>query len=559
MKKIYSLLCVLLGSTALFAQNPQAFQKGGTVDFTPASRTEQHSADRGPAAPTVQYTNDVIIHSATGFDQRRVRISVAFNGWLYAAYSTVDSTMTQGGITILSSRNNGITWNVIDQYSPTNTRYPVLDIVVAGTDTNNLVLYVAAVNYNTVSGNYILFVDRYNATAGIFAGSNFNYSTGTRKIYDVGIASDYRSPAVGASPYSLGMIYSCYSATLDSVCFVGSVDGGGSWSVRQTVASTSYYNGKISIAYGRSNSASNGRYFAAWEQRGSSSARTGHIYAGHCVSTVNGAWNTPVCLDSVSSSMINLCCNPEMAVQYNMTDNDSGSCTAVVLCQRDYTGNGNDMDLLGFYNKRSHYTNYWNRLDIVNTGENDLQPDVTYDPGNNNFLAVYYDSTNGKLPYLVNEMNLVNPSTWTPITAQYNDVTTNLKGAWPRVEINPVVVQTAHAWIAEGANGYGIAMFDAEYNVTGVHNNELASVSNLYPNPAAGTVTLDYTVNKDAQATITVYNMLGETVDVRRPLNTGSGKYTEKFDVSGWANGVYTITISVDGQTSSVRMVVSHQ
>lgn len=558
MRKLYASFAALIAATGLFAQQTPA-DKNVPFYAEPACRHEQHNATREPAAPTVQYYNDVIIQNAPAFDQRRVRLTVAFNGWLYAAYSTIDTTNGDGGITIRSSRDNGATWTTLDAYSVAGVQYPAFDIVVAGTDTINLTLYLAGINYNTSSTNYVLFVDRYNATTGAFVGSNFNQQNGTRRIYDVSLASDYRNPGVGASPYSIGILYSTYSPSFDSIVFVGSIDGGSSWAVRQPVATTGNYNRKVSLAYGRSSSASNGRYFAAWEQLSASNARVGHIFTSRCQSTVDGTWIPKVCLDSVSSSMINLCCNPEIAVQYNGTDNDSGSCTAVVLCQRDYYGNGSDFDLLGFYNKRSHYTNFWNRLDINNSGENDLQPDVTYDPGANNFLAVYYDSTNSKLPYIVNGMNLATPSAWTMINSQYNDLTTNLAAAYPRVEINPMVTQAAHVWNAEGAGGNGVAMFDAEYVVASVHNDVAASISGLFPNPSSSQFTLNYSLNNESATVITVYNMLGEVVESRTPLTTGQGAYTEQFDVSSWSNGVYTVTITNNGHVSSARVVVSHQ
>jgi hypothetical protein len=260
--------------------------------------------------------------------------------------------------------------------------------------------------------------------------------------------------------------------------------------------------------------------------------------------------------------MIGLCANPQIATSFGTTDNDSGSVTAVILVQRDYTGNGSDYDLLGFYNRRAHYTDFWYRLDIVNNNENDLQPDVTYDPTNGNFLGVYYDSTNGRLPYLVNEVNLVNPSTWTTITPQYNDVTANLKAAWPRVEINPVVTQTAHAWIAEGSGTNGVAMFDAEYNITDVHNNaglpRGGVIQTVYPSPAANQTTLNYLVYSESEVVINVYNAIGEVVERRTLGNKATGEYSEVFNVAEWSNGVYLIEVVCGGQSKSTRLIVSH-
>ncbi|MCK6639754.1 MAG: T9SS type A sorting domain-containing protein [Bacteroidia bacterium] len=559
MKKTLLLSCALLLGLGISAQQVQNLRHTETPTLpVPAAMNEVHAAS-GLVFPVPTYSNDVIIKSDTA-DQQRVRISVAFNGWLYAAINRVDVTSNKGGISVLSSKDNGLTWTVMDEYFPQNTRYTTFDLIVAGTDTNSLVVYMAGVNYNTVSGDYVLFVDRYDGRTGQFIGSNFNLNAGSQKIYDVALATDYTHPAVGASPYSVGMLYSRYTSSQDSIVFRGSVDGGVTWTVNEVVAVTGYYFGKLSISYGRSASGSNGRYFGAWERRPSSIARTGNIYTSRSQSTVDGPWITPENVDSVSSTMIGLCANPQIATSFGTTDNDSASLTAVILVQRDYTGNGSDYDLLGFYNKRAHFTNFWYRLDIVNSSENDLQPDVSYDPTNQNFLAVYYDSTNSKLPYLVNNVNLTTPSSWTTINPQYNDVTTNLRGAWPRVEINPVAVQTAHAWLAFDGTGNGVAMFDAEYNHTGIANNGTVhgGMSNVFPNPASNAMTVTYTTAQDAAVSINVYNALGELVSARNLGNKPAGDYTERFDVANWNNGIYLVEV-VSGDSKSVsRIVVKH-
>lgn len=551
MKQTLQLIAALFLTATLAAQ--KAAPEPAPV---PASAVEAHTAST-PVYPMPLYYNDITIESAPTVDQRNVRLSVAFNGWLYAAYSTYDSVSNSGGITTRMSRDNGQNWTTIDNYSVPGVRYVAHDIVVCGTDTNNLVLFLAGVNANTSAGTFVLFIDKYNATTGAFTGSNFNQSNSIRPIYDVALASDYTNPAVNTSPYSVGLLYSTFSPSFDSVCFVGSLDAGATWGVRQVVAVTGSYHRQVSLAYGRSASGSNGRYFAAWEQISSSVSRTGHIFTSRNTSTVDGAWIQKVNLDSLSSGMINLCRDPEIAVQYNNTDNDSASCTAVVLCSRDYTGNGSDYDLLGFYNKRSHYTNFWYRLDIDNSGTNVMQADVSYDPANNNFLATHFDSTNGRLPYYVTGMNLPTPSAWTSISAGYNDMTTNLKAPYPRVEINPAVTQVAHAWTAEGVNGRGVSMFDAEYVIAGVNSTQPrgGNIMNAYPNPANATLNLVYTA--DGDVVISVYNELGEVIELR-DAGTQTGTQQLTFETAAWANGVYFVQLQTGIQKETKRVVIAH-
>lgn len=557
MKKLYLFIVAAAFSQTVILAQSQLLLKGSNETIVPANLSELHPAGR-PPLPTVQFFNDVIIENNTSMDQRHVRISVAFNGWLYAAYNTVDTINGNGGITIRTSRDNGNTWNTIDSYSVSGIRYPAFDIVVAGTDTNNMVLFLAGVNENTVSGAYTLYVDKYNAATGAFVGSNYNMQNATSPIYDVALASDYRFPASGASPYSVGLLYSTYGNPSDSIVFLGSSNGGVIWDIRQSVSTTGNFFRKVSIAYGRSASASNGRYFGAWEMIGSASARTGHIYTSRSGSLITSPWIAPVNLDSVSGSMINLCSNPQMAVQYNNIDNDSSSCTAVVLVQRDFNGDGADHDILGFYNKRSHFTNFWTRLDVINASENDVQPDITYDPGADNFVATYYDSTNAHLPCISNPMNLLTPSGWSNISTQYNDQT-NLAAAYPRIDINPFNNQPALAWIAELPGISGIAMFDAQYVINGISANTHGGFStSLYPNPANDAVTIAFGLDKQTHVSYQVYDIAGKLIATRDLGTLNSGNHNEQLEVSTWNNGVYFVRINNGENVITTSMVIAH-
>lgn len=523
-----------------------------------AQEIAHNSLNKGGMAISPAYANDIIIENNSVINQRKVKLSVAFNGWIYAAYNTLDSANNFGGITIRSSRDNGVTWKTLDSYSVLGIRYVTHDIVVAGTDTTNLTLYLIGVNYNITTYNSTLFLDRYDATHGNWIGNNFSQANGTSKILDVAIASDYKFPATGASPYSVGFIYAS-NAAKDSICSVVSIDGGATFSVRKSIATTNSYYRNVSLSYGKSASASNGRYFAAWEQLNSWDSRVGHIYSSHNSSTVYGPWNPQVCLDSISSTMINLCRNPQIATQFNNIDNDSASITAVVLVERDYIGDGSDYDLLGFYNKRAHFTNFWNRLDIINNGENDMQPDISYDPNYNNFLAVYFDSTNKKLPYIVNGFNLTTPSNWGVVSAQYNDLSTNLKSPFPRVEINPVANKTAHAWVAEGIGTKGVAMFDAEYNyasIDDVFNSELSHF--VSPNPVDNNASINFSLDKSTDITITIYDALGQLIVDKYIGHSLIGNYSEKFNTSNWESGVYVYKISNGQKTFADRFIVNH-
>lgn len=481
---------------------------------------------------------DVIITPDT-LNQRNVEITTAFNGWIFAAQTTVDESANKGGVTISKSTDGGYTWAVMDSYSSTDIRYEAIDLVVAGTSEASLTLYISGVNHNLTTGTFVLYVDRYDAVTGGFIGSNYNLNKGTNRIYDVELASDYAMPAVGASPYSVALLYSCYSSTYDSIVSVTSIDGGATFSLRNTVGTTGSYFRHISLDYGKSVSASNGRYFAAWERIPSSTARTGNIFTSRNSSTVDGAWITPVNLDSLSTPMIGLCRNPRIACSRGTFDNDSGSVTSVVLVDRDYLGDGSDYDLLGFYNKRSHFTDFWYRLDVNNTGENDVTPDILFAEADTMFHAVYFDSTNLRLTYVSNEYNLLSPSSWSTVQAGMNDVPSASVNPNPRIAYRPGINELALAWIDEDATG-GVAKFDIENFISAGMNEKQEMNALLYPNPVKDQLFIELDDAMSQLATqLTITDLNGRVV---RNIEL-DGQTTLSISVNDLANGTYMLRL----------------
>ena len=55
-----------------------------------------------------KYANDVIVNDNSSVNQRNAKLAVAYNGWLYSAFTTVDQN--KGGIKIMCSKDNGTTW-----------------------------------------------------------------------------------------------------------------------------------------------------------------------------------------------------------------------------------------------------------------------------------------------------------------------------------------------------------------------------------------------------------------------------------------------------------------
>lgn len=550
---------------------------------------------------------DVRIKLLPGIEQGKAKVDVAFNGWLYAAFTTRDSANNKGGITICSSKNNGLTWNVIDAYSVSGSLYTAADIVVTGTHVDSLKLFVVGVLNNVTLNTYTIFIDKYDANAGVFAGSNYNVTTGSRKIYDVAIASDYQSPAVGANPYSVAIAYSVYSSSKDSINYVVSTDAGATFLPSVSVATTGYYFRNLDIAYGKSTSASNGRYFIAFERMASSTATTGNIYTARSSSTIDGGFNQPINLDSISSTAIGLCSNPVIAVSVTPgVDNDSGSVTAAVLVERDYGGAGNDYDIIGFCNKRAHYTDNWYRFDVDNTGSHAKYPAVTYSIKDSMFIASYLDSTAYKAKLLKNDYKLsIGESNWTVVVDNYNN--SGVMGtSWPQVAANPDNGKAALTWL-KFENGRNTAYFDAEYstiqnysvalndticfgesvtfngqtittsgtyadtteaenaldsivtltllveNCTGI-NNVTAQTLKVYPNPFSNTINLNIDAAQTANMPVTITDLAGRVV-YQQTYQIVAGSQLITIPASdSWSAGTYVLSVSSSAGNKSLLL-----
>jgi len=506
-----------------------------------------------------KFTNDIPICQNASLNERNVRMTVAFNGWIYAAYSSPDVDNNKS-IQIKCSKDNGISWNPFYTYALSNIDYSNFDIVATGNDTSSLSLFLAA-SYITNGGNTnAFFINRHKGTYPDLVENNYSLMA-SGKIMGIAIASDYQLPSTVSTPFSVGAIYSM-RGSMDSINYVVSTDGGTSFNYTYSIAQTSSYYRKVSLSYGRSTFASNGRFFAAWEQIGTYDENsTGHIYTSRNQTYLNDVWIPQVNLDSIYPSSIGLCKNPTIATQFNDIDNDSTNVSALVAFERDYLGAGNDHDILGFYNMTASYSNYWNILGINNTSNNCIQPHISYDPAGNHFLAVYFDSTAKKLPYLVNGMNfnLTGPDAWLQITDKYND-DTNMVSPSPRVQINPVFGNTAHVWIAEDLNNFGIAMFDAEYLQTGINEEPKSIFSNevIYPNPVSETATISFNMETSSDATIQIVDITGKIILDKEITDINVGKGIEKIDVKGWDNGVYFFSISSNKEKITSRFVVAH-
>jgi PKD repeat protein len=80
----------------------------------------------------------------------------------------------------------------------------------------------------------------------------------------------------------------------------------------------------------------------------------------------------------------------------------------------------------------------------------------------------------------------------------------------------------------------------------------------IYPNPVKDNATIKYTITGDAKVTMDICNLYGVKIQslVNAHLPGGDYSYAYNPKTNGLKPGIYFITLSVDGKTRSLRMIV---
>jgi hypothetical protein len=366
-------------------------------------------------------------------------------------------------------------------------------------------------------------------------------------------------PASNSNPCSIGILYASNRNSIynkDTLILLSSSNGGMSYNNRQVIAINSNHFHDIALAYGRSPSWSSGRYFAAWSETNDFTTYTGHIYTAHSNPDFNSPFTTPVELDNLDPSAYGNARNPAIACQYNNVDNDSSNLTEVVLFDK-YIPTIQTYDITGYYNLQAANHSHFQKLIISNSAHNNFQPSINFNPFDSTFMVTYYDSTTQKLPFLLNNFNLVNPDSWQWVTTGYND-STNLASPYPKVALNIGQQRGANVWAGEGPGGNGIAMFDAPYSTyTGISVNNIAGNGlncRAYPNPCNQSVILAFKLKRTEKVTIQLYNLVGQPIGAFSDQSYPAGKHEVNIDVSKLSSGSYIYTLKAGDFSSSGKI-----
>ncbi len=78
----------------------------------------------------------------------------------------------------------------------------------------------------------------------------------------------------------------------------------------------------------------------------------------------------------------------------------------------------------------------------------------------------------------------------------------------------------------------------------------------LYPNPAANSTTLNYTLATSSNVTMVVYDVNGRQISLLNKGSQSAGVHSQKIDLRSMSKGVYVIKIMTDYSVSTAKLIV---
>ena len=498
----------------------------------------------------VLFGKDIVIFPRPERNQRASDILAVFNGWLYAANTNDD--YPEKRITLFRSINNGMTWDSIGSccLAYEHEMIPEITLTYTGNSENNLKVYACWIYFDTIYSTSFFSAAKFNGVTGAIEPAGWFNSQNPN---DVKIDNN---SSIGANIIAFLIDMELWPAK-HGLFLRYSTDEGNTFHYTKIIEYAYPKEVKsVSLSYGFSPITNTGRFFAVWRVDDTQNAQTGRIYTAHSEPDFNSPFTSPVCIDNLNSSDINLCRNPVIVCQKGNMVNDSANLTTVILYER-YDENSGTSDLKGYYNLQSISSNYFKPLSFTNSSHNNIQADADFNPYDSTFMVTWFDSTTQKLRCVMNKMNMTNPNSWMNVSSGYNDQPVT-NAPHPRITIHPFEQSCANTWIAEGGNGNGIALFDAlysTYNFIPDSQWDIGKVK-ILPNPCSDYFMLGFYSNIDQTVDITIRSILGCQVKRFGSFNCFIGNNTFKLNTTEFPSGTYIINVSTKNNSCQCKLII---
>ena len=92
--------------------------------------------------------------------------------------------------------------------------------------------------------------------------------------------------------------------------------------------------------------------------------------------------------------------------------------------------------------------------------------------------------------------------------------------------------------------------------LTGLEEVKAQLEFSMYPNPASTVINLKYNVLEAAQLNIAITDLSGKAVIKVDNAKTPAGQYVKEIDVKELTEGIYFLSISINGQTTNTKFVI---
>ncbi|HIO59080.1 MAG TPA: T9SS type A sorting domain-containing protein [Flavobacteriales bacterium] len=119
----------------------------------------------------------------------------------------------------------------------------------------------------------------------------------------------------------------------------------------------------------------------------------------------------------------------------------------------------------------------------------------------------------------------------------------------------------AVVWDYDGATGVEFSSVAAGMevtSVTGITENDLTSSVNVFPNPFSDNTSLSFTSAVAGNASVVVYNLVGEKVIDMNLGTIAAGTQRIELDFASMEAGIYLISLTAGGETSTLRVTNTH-
>ena len=503
------------------------------------------------------YGTDVIIHDNASENQRHAKIAVASNGWLFAAFGLVT-----GGYRLARSTDNGVTW-MTGSIHRAGYYLNAVDLVVTGADTASMRIWVASAGYMKVSIDvWDVSVEKIDPMLNVLGTTSLDGMISNFGYPDVAIATDFGHPSTGASPFSIGVIFSKIGTVGDNIIFRSSADGGATFANTRSLPFSGHWAGNVALAFGRSLSHPEGRYVAAWDKQTDFTyygSYYGQIFTSHTLALFDGEWSAPEAVDTVGGGLSNSAKDPSLACQSDVADNGSGSFSALLTFDRKLDSQGTKSCVIGLGNTNPAGGASWSEVFVSGSGSvRDFEGDAAYDATGRRFLVTWADSLNSKLKCGYDGLDFpANPGSWTLLSAGYNDGTA-VSNPFPRVKVVPGTGQAVHVWDGDRSASVTNTTFDNADPTVGVGGTPVLSGpdARLFPNPCRSETSLDFVLDKPGQVVLALYDVTGREIPVQGSGSYDAGHSRVRLDTSSFREGIYFLSMKAGGLNRTFRLIV---